>query len=239
MHIQWLGHSAFKVKLGAAQILFDPFLRGNPSFSGDFAAVVKGTTHVLVTHAHNDHLGDTLEILKATGATLVANYEIASYVASEFSDAKTAAMNIGGTAQVNGIDVTMTRAHHSSSYTAPDGRVIYGGSPGGLIARHDGRSVYHMGDTCVFSDMKLIEEFFAPEIGLVPIGDWFTMGPREAALAVDRYFHFKHVIPCHWGTFPMLAQSPDEFARNVHHTIVWAPKPGESREFPRPVPLHS
>ena len=231
MHIQWLGHSAFKVTVGSAQILFDPFLRGNPKFDGDFSAVVKGTTHVLLTHAHNDHFGDTIEILKATGATLAANFEIASYVASQYSEAKTVGMNIGGTAPVGGVEVTLTRAHHSSSYSAPDGRIIYGGEPGGVIARADGRSVYHMGDTAAFSDMALIDELHRPEIGIVPMGDWFTMGPNEAAIAVDRYFHFKYAIPCHWGTFPILAQSPEEFVRSVRHCIVWAPQPMEERDF--------
>ena len=231
MLIQWLGHSAFKVKIGSAQILFDPFLRGNPKFAGDFGATIKGATHVLLSHAHNDHFGDTIEILKATGATLVANYEICAYVASQYPEAKTAGMNIGGKALVDGVEVVMTRAHHSSSFTAPDGSVIYGGEPGGLIARVDGRSVLHMGDTAAFADMALIDELHRPQIGLVPIGDWFTMGPREAALAVDRFFHFKYAIPCHWGTFPMLEPTPDEFVRSVHHCIVWTPKPMEAHEF--------
>lgn len=231
MLIQWLGHSAFKVTIGSAQILFDPFLKGNPQFKGDFAATIKGATHVLVTHMHNDHFGDTIEILKSTGATLVSNYEIASYVTSEFSDAKTVGVNIGGTAHLGELAVTMTRAHHSSGYTTPDGRMIYGGEAGGLIARVDSRSVYHLGDTSAFSDMALIDELHRPQVGLVPIGDWFTMGPREAALAVDRFFHFKYVIPCHWGTYPNLAQSTEDFVRFVHHCIVWAAEPGEAREF--------
>ncbi|MGO9743841.1 MAG: metal-dependent hydrolase [Roseiarcus sp.] len=232
MYIQWLGHSAFKVRLGSAQILFDPFLRDNPKFSGNFDATVRGTTHVLLTHAHNDHFGDTIEILKATGATLVSNFEIASYVASVYSEADVAGMNIGGTAAVGGgLEVTMTRAHHSSSYLAPDGSVIYGGEPTGLIARAEGRSIFHMGDTAAFADMALIEELHSPEIGIVPMGDWYTMGAEEAAMVVDRYFHFKFAIPCHWGTFPMLEQSPEKFVRSVHHCIVWAPNPMDAREL--------
>ena len=231
MKIQWLGHSAFKATLGAAEILFDPFLKGNPKFSGDFEATIKGTTHVLLTHAHNDHFGDTIEILKATGATVVANYEITSFIQTQYSDAKVAPMNIGGTAKLGPIDVTLTRAHHSSSYTTSDGKVIYGGEPGGVIARADGHSIYHLGDTNAFADMALIDELHRPEVGIIPIGDWFTMGAREAALAVNRYFHFKIAIPCHYLTFPLLAQSPDEFVRAVSGSEVWAPKPGEAREF--------
>jgi L-ascorbate metabolism protein UlaG (beta-lactamase superfamily) len=231
MKIQWLGHSAFLAELGGAKVLFDPFLKGNPKFSGDFDGVIEGTTHVLLTHAHNDHFGDTIEVLKRAGATLVANYEICSYVSSQFSDAKTCPMNIGGTAAAGPIQVTLTRAHHSSSYTAPDGRIIYGGEPGGVIARAGGRSIYHVGDTNAFADMALIDELHRPEIGIVPIGDWFTMGAREAALAVNRYFHFKVAIPCHYLTFPMLAQSPEEFVRGVNSSEVWAPKPMDAREF--------
>ena len=231
MDIQWLGHSAFKVKIGANVVLFDPFLKGNPSFTGDFSATIADVTHVLMTHAHNDHFGDTLEILKSTGATLVASYEICSYVASVHSDARTFGMNIGGSANVGGLDVVMVRAHHSSSYAAPDGRIIYGGEPSGLIARADGRSVYHMGDTAAYSDMMLIDELHHPEIGIVPIGDAFTMGAREAALAVDRWFRFKTVIPCHYLTFPMLAQSAEPFMRAVRKAEVWTPKPMQSRKF--------
>ena len=231
MEIQWLGHSAFKATLGDARVLFDPFLHGNPKFSGDFDAVVADATHVLVTHAHNDHFGDTIEILKRTGATLVSTYEICSYAASVYPEAKTFGMNIGGSAHVGALGVTMVRAYHSSSYSAPDGRIIYGGEPSGLIARAVGRSLYHMGDTAAFSDMALIDELYRPEIGIVPMGDCFTMGANEAALAVNRWFHFKTVIPCHWGTFPMLAQSTDSFAEAVENAEVWAPRPMESKKF--------
>lgn len=231
MKIQWLGHAAFKVSFDTARVLFDPFLNGNPKFTGDFAATIDGATHVLVTHAHNDHFGDAIEIMKATGATLVATFEICSYVASQYAEAKIAPMNIGGTARVGEIDVTMTRAHHSSSYSAPDGRIIYGGEPAGLIARADGRSVYHMGDTNAFADMALIDELHKPEVGIVPIGDRFTMGAREAALAVNRFFRFKAVIPCDYLTFPFIAQTPEEFVRNVTRSEVWAPKPMDERQF--------
>ncbi len=187
---------------------------------------------MLLTHAHNDHFGDTIEILRTTGATLVANYEICSYVTSQFSDAKVCMMNIGGTAAAGPIEVTLTRAHHTSSYAAPDGKIIYGGEPGGIIARAGGHSIYHLGDTNAFGDMALIDELFRPEIGLVPIGDRFTMGAREAALAVNRFFRFRVVIPCHYMTFPGIAQSADEFVRGVTVSEVWAPAPMDAaREF--------
>ena len=231
MDIQWLGHSAFKVVAGKAHVLFDPFLNGNPLFSGDYEGIVRGTTHVLMTHAHNDHFGDTIDILKRTGATLVANYEICMYVASVYPEAKIWPMNIGGTATVGDVEVTLVRAHHSSSYAAPDGRIIYGGEAGGIILRVGKRSVYHMGDTSAFADMALINELHEPEIGIAPIGDNFTMGGHEAALAVNRWFNFNTVIPCHYRTFPMLAQKPDLLVKGVETAEVWTPEPMDSRKF--------
>jgi L-ascorbate metabolism protein UlaG (beta-lactamase superfamily) len=219
------------VVAGEAHVLFDPFLNGNPLFSGDYAAIVEGTTHVLMTHAHNDHFGDTIDILKRTGATLVAAYEICIYVASVHAEARIMPMNIGGSASAGDIAVTMVRAHHSSSYAAPDGRIVYGGEPSGLILRAGKRSLYHMGDTCAFADMALINELHEPEIGIVPIGDCFTMGGREAALAVNRWFNLKTVIPCHYRTFPMLARNADLLVKNVDTAEVWAPEPMGSRAF--------
>ncbi|MBD8066218.1 metal-dependent hydrolase [Devosia sp. PTR5] len=215
MQIHYLGHSAFKIVTGDAVVLFDPFLTGNPKFSGNRDAMVADVTHVLVTHGHNDHFGDTIDILKMTGATLVSTPELCGYVASVFGDAKTRGMNIGGTAKLGAISVSMVKAFHSSSYSAPDGRTIYGGMPTGLILKAEGKALYHMGDTDSFGDMALINELHRPDIGIVPIGDNFTMGPDEAALAVNRFFAFTTVIPCHYGTFGLLEQSADGFAAKV------------------------
>ena len=231
MQIQWLGHSAFKIVIGEVRALFDPFLTGNPTFKGDVDEIIAGATHVLLTHGHNDHFGDTIDILKKTGATFVSTPELCGYVGSVLPDAKAHGLNIGGGAQIGGATVTMTRAYHSSSYSAPDGRVIYGGMPTGLILKAGGRSVYHMGDTSAFSDMALIQELHRPEIGIVPIGDNYTMGPAEAAMAVNRWFDFKTVIPCHYGTFPILVKSPEEFRAKVAKGEVRTPKPMETLEI--------
>jgi L-ascorbate metabolism protein UlaG (beta-lactamase superfamily) len=230
MQIQWFGHSAFKVVLGDARVLFDPFLTGNPKFKGDIDEVIKGTTHVLVTHAHNDHFGDTIDILKKTGATLVSTFEICVYAGSVASDVKTQPMNTGGAVKSGPISITMVKAYHSSSYHAADGKVIYGGMPTGLIVKADGRSVYHMGDTDLYSDMALTQRFHRPEIGIVPIGDAYTMGPETAAYAVNTWFDFKTVIPCHYATFPGLVQNADEFTAKVTKGKVWAPAPMEFGE---------
>jgi L-ascorbate metabolism protein UlaG (beta-lactamase superfamily) len=210
MKLTWLGHAAFRLEFGKAVILFDPFLSGNPKFKGTVAEAGQGATHILITHGHDDHIGDAVEIAKASGAQLVSCYEVCMYLASEGVENINPG-NTGGTIRCGDFDVTFTPAQHSSGIVR-DGRSIYLGNPNGLIVMpNDGRSIYHMGDTDVFSDMALIQELYQPKIGLVPIGDRFTMGARTAALAVKRYFDFETVVPCHYGTFDLLDQTPEHF----------------------------
>lgn len=210
MKLVWLGHSAFRIEIGAAIILIDPFLRGNPKFKLDFFAATAGATHILLTHGHDDHVGDCVEIAGASGAEVISNFEICMYLAGQ-GVAKVNPGNTGGTIRCGEFNVSFTQALHSSS-TIVDGRFIYLGNPMGLVvAPSIGPVVYHMGDTDIFSDMALISELHRPQIGLVPVGDRFTMGGDTAAEAVHRYFSFDAVIPCHYGTFDMLAQDPSEF----------------------------
>lgn len=225
MKIQWLGHSAFKLSADNAVVLIDPFLRGNPKFSGTLDEAAEGVTHVLLTHGHNDHFGDTLDILKTTNATFVSTPELAGYVSAQSGAENCVGMNIGGTFEAGGIKVTMVQAFHSSSYEAPDGNVIYGGMPAGLIVEMGGHRIYHMGDTGIFSDMGLINELYRPDVGIVPMGGHFTMDAEAAALAINRYFDFETVLPCHYGTFPILAQNTDDFAKNVKKGSVKTPAP--------------
>lgn len=229
MDIQWLGHSAFKLTSGSIRVLIDPFLNGNPKFSGTFDDTIAGTTHVLVTHGHNDHVGDALGILGKTGATFVSTPELCDYVQEKFPDAKLSPLNFGGTARFADLSVSMVRAHHSSSFFEAPGRIVYGGNPSGLVVRLGGHSVYHMGDTCAFSDMALIAELHKPDIVIAPIGDTYTMGAAEAALCIDRFLKPKLAIPCHYGTFPALAANADEFVRAVKSCEVWAPRPMQAR----------
>lgn len=231
MKIQWLGHSAFKLIADHAVVLIDPFLNGNPKFSGTVAETAKGVTHVLLTHGHNDHFGDTLEILKATQAIFVSTPELAGYVSAQSGAKNCVGMNIGGTLEADGIKITMVQAFHSSSYTEPGGKVVYGGMPTGLIIEMGGHRVYHMGDTGVFADMGLINELYHPDVGIVPMGGHFTMDAEAAALAVNRYFDFETVIPCHYGTFPILAESAKPFAEKVKKGTVRVPDPMETIEI--------
>jgi L-ascorbate metabolism protein UlaG (beta-lactamase superfamily) len=214
MKLIWLGHSAFRIETGAAVILIDPFLRGNPKFELDFAAATAGATHILLTHGHDDHVGDSVDIAKASGAEVISNFEVCMYLAGQ-GVAKINPGNTGGTIACGDFSVSFTQALHSSS-TIVDGRFIYLGNPMGLVvAPREGPVLYHMGDTDIFSDMALINEMHHPKIGLVPVGDRFTMGGKTAAEAVKRYFAFDAVVPCHYGTFDLLAQDPSEFVAAV------------------------
>lgn len=228
MKIQWLGHSAFKLTGDGACVLIDPFLTGNPSFSGTFDEAAEGVTHILLTHGHNDHFGDTFALLESTGAQFVAPFELAEYVAAKSGSPNCVGMGIGGRFQAEGFAVSMVQAFHSSSYEEPEGGVIYGGMPTGLIVEMDAHRIYHMGDTGLFGDMALIAELAKPTIGIVPIGGHFTMDADAAALAVNRYFDFDTVIPCHYGTFPVLAQDAKHFAQKVTKGKVLVPNPMET-----------
>lgn len=210
MKITWYGHSAFRIEYAGAVVLIDPFLSYNPSFKGSVEEVGKGVTHIVLTHGHGDHTGDTIPIAKATGAKVVANADITDWLSSQ-GVGTVDPMNTGGTTDQGGFTVTLVNALHSSS-TLKDGVSHALGNPNGVILKASGEKVlYHMGDTDIFGDMALIDEIHSPQVGLVPIGDRFTMGGKVAALACRRFFHFETVIPCHYGTFPLLDATADTF----------------------------
>ena len=213
MKITWYGHACFKLEVGSSVVLFDPFLTGNPVFESmgrTVEEVTKDVTHVALTHGHDDHLGDTVAICQKTGATLIAIVEIALYLNSQGVE-KVDPANIGGTVDHEDFKVTLVNAVHSSA-TVVDGQSIGLGNPCGLIIKGmQGKAVYHMGDTDIFSDMGLINELYQPDVGLVPIGDRFTMGARTAALACKRFFNFSTIIPCHYGTFPSIDKDASQF----------------------------
>ncbi|HEV7416707.1 metal-dependent hydrolase [Tianweitania sediminis] len=231
MELTWYGHAAFKIKAGNANILIDPFLTGNPSWNKGWQEAAEGVTHVLLTHGHNDHVGDAAEILKATGAMLVANPEICGYLGSKGID-KVNPGNHGGTVDAGGFTVTFVNALHSSAYSLEDGGNVYLGNPNGLVLHFpDAPTVYHMGDTDIFGDMALINELHQPDVGLVPIGDRFTMGGAVAALACRRFFNFKTVVPCHFGTFPLLDATAETFQAGLADTDVAVLTPEIGKPF--------
>ncbi|WP_249694834.1 metal-dependent hydrolase [Stappia sp. WLB 29] len=217
MKLTYLGHAAFRVEIPGAILLIDPFLSGNPSFPSDMTVekASEGVTHILLTHGHDDHTGDTIAIAKATGAQVTANFEVSMWVQSQGHE-NINPMGCGGTVDVGPFAVSLTQAHHTSSSLAGGWPPVYMGQPNGLIVRaKDQPTLYHMGDTDIFGDMALVNELYAPKVGIVPIGDRFTMGARTAALACRRFFDFDTVIPCHFGTFPILDQSADAFVREM------------------------
>ncbi|TCT39509.1 metal-dependent hydrolase [Martelella mediterranea] len=234
MKLIWLGHSAFRIETAEATILIDPFFTGNASFEGlDREKLTEGVTHILLTHGHGDHLGDTVEIARQTGATVLANADLASWLSTKGLE-KLEPGNTGGTVDFGSFTVTFTNALHSSAFLTEDGVSHALGNPNGLMLHIDDEpTVYHMGDTDIFSDMALINELHGPAIGLVPIGDRFTMGGAVAALACKRYFNFDAVIPIHYGTFPIIDQTPDAFVEGMagSSTVVKTPKPGEAISF--------
>jgi L-ascorbate metabolism protein UlaG (beta-lactamase superfamily) len=210
MQITWYGHSAFRLDFAGSAVLIDPFFTGNPAFKADKAAATKGITHIVLTHGHGDHVGDTLDIAKTTGVPVIANYDLCMWLAAKGLE-KFDPMNTGGTTDQGGFTVTMVRADHSSGDIV-DGTPVYLGNPNGVIIKAPGEPVvYHMGDTDVFGDMALIDELHAPKVAFVPIGDRFTMSPKTAAFAVKRFFKLDTVIPCHYGSFPIIEPNADGF----------------------------
>jgi len=214
MKITWLGHSAYRLDFGDAAVLIDPFLA---AFEGDAEAATAGATHIVLTHGHADHVGDTVAIARRTGARLVAGYEICQHLGRKGVTA-TDPMNTGGTTDQGGFTVTLTVAFHSSSEMDEAGVLHNLGLPNGVVVapKDGGPAVYHMGDTDIFSDMALIAEIHRPGVVMVPMGDRFTMGPRVAALAVRRFLpDVPVVLPCHYGTFPPLVRTPEPFLREM------------------------
>jgi len=204
--IRWLGHSGFEMELANKILLIDPWLTGNPLATMK-ASDIKKTDVVCVTHDHRDHLGDAIGICKRTGATFVGIYELGVF-AEENGVKNVVGINIGGTVDVKGIDITMVQAFHSSTRGAPTGFVI----------KAEGKTIYHTGDTGLFGDMKLIGEIHRPDVALIPIGDYYTMGPREAAEAV-KLINSSVVIPMHYKTFPVLSPSAEDFIKFVKEKV--------------------
>lgn len=225
MKISYHGHSVVKIETGEHTILIDPFLTGNGQT--DLQAKNEKPTHILLTHGHNDHVGDTIRLAKDHGALVIATFELADYLATQGAD--THGMGIGGSREFDFGTVKFTQAFHSSSYTDNEGTVHYTGMPAGLLLKIEGKTIYHAGDTGLFSDMKLIGEH-GIDLAFLPIGDNFTMGPRDAARAVE-FIEPKIVVPMHYNTFPPIEQDPEHFKSLVHSADVQILKAGEEVRF--------
>ncbi|MFN2466599.1 MAG: metal-dependent hydrolase [Gaiellaceae bacterium] len=222
--LTWLGHAAFRIDSpGGKRIYVDPWL-GNPKCP-EGEREVDRVDVIALTHGHDDHVGDTVELYRRHHPIVLAIVELRSWLGRQGVDFELAhALNKGGTAEVGGIAFTLTNAHHSSS--AEDGSYL--GEPAGIVVElEDGFTLYFAGDTCVFGDMQLIGRIYRPNLAVIPIGDHFTMGPREAAVALE-LLGVGRCVPCHYGTFPLLRGTPEELRKLAPDVEVLAPDPGEA-----------
>ena len=226
MKISYHGHSVVKIMTEGKTILIDPFINGNSLT--DLTVADEKPDVILLTHAHNDHVGDTVELAQESGAKVVAPVELANYLGTFGLDA--VGMNLGGAKEFDFGTVKYTKAFHSSSYTTDDGDVIYGGMPAGILFKAEGKTVYHAGDTDLFGDMELIGKRNQIDVAFLPIGDFFTMGPEDAAYAAE-LLKAKVVVPIHYNTFPPIKQDPQRFKEMVKGSDVRILEAGESIEL--------
>jgi L-ascorbate metabolism protein UlaG (beta-lactamase superfamily) len=232
--LTWYGHACLELQTpGGVTILFDPWF-ANPASPRPPESVDRCDL-MLVSHGHSDHLGNALPIASRTRPAWPAIHELALWLGSVYpAPDDVIGMNKGGTVDTCGLRVTMTSADHSAGdWDNAAGAPRYLGEPAGFVIElEDGSRIYFAGDTNVFGDMRLIGELYRPDVAILPIGGHYTMGPREAALAVE-LLGVREVLPIHYGTYPILAGTPDELrhelaARSLHGVHVHAPEPGET-----------
>ncbi len=224
--LTWLGHSTYRIETPAGKtVLVDPWVMGNP-MCPEAEKKIKKVDVMLCTHGHFDHIGDAVAIATQHNPTVVGIYELCAWMEKK-GVKQISPMNKGGTQKVGDLRVTMVHAEHSCGIQDGD-QIVYGGEACGYVMEFEnGVKIYHAGDTCVFGDMQIIRELYAPEIVMLPIGDHFTMSPREAAYAC-RLLKPQTVIPMHFGTFPLLTGTPGELKKLVKDAEILEMKPGQT-----------
>lgn len=229
MKITWLGHSAFHLEIDGTDILIDPFLTGNPKYPAGYDDKLAKVDAILVTHGHGDHVGDSARLAQKFDSVVVSQPEICQFLGRTAGLKKFESMNTGGAVKVGTTTVAMVMAFHSSAIVE-NGVVTCTSDPIGFVVSGGGHTVYHTGDTGLFGDMSIIQDVYQPDIGLIPIGDRYTMGPTTAAYACNKLLNLKTVIPMHYGTFPALSGKVEDFAPLVKRGAVRIMTPGETIE---------
>lgn len=223
MKLTWLGHSGFRLEIEEAVVLIDPWMTGNPVFpAARRDEAIAGATHILLTHGHGDHAGDTLAVAKELGIPVVGIFDLISFW-QESEGIEGIGFNKGGTVDIGGAKVSMVPASHSSSLGSPNGP-IYAGSEVGYVISGEDRVIYLSGDTTIMADMGWIGEYYRPDVGILCAGGHFTMDMKGAAFAARKYFDFQTVIPCHYRTFPLLEQSAKVLAEGLPDVAVIEPE---------------
>jgi L-ascorbate metabolism protein UlaG (beta-lactamase superfamily) len=227
MEITWLGHGTFQFRLPSGEVvLMDPWIEGNPAYPQGHA--IDRVDLICISHGHFDHIHDAVPLAERFSPQVVGIFETCHWLESK-GVKNTHPMNKGGSQQVGSVTITMTHAVHSCGIL-DDGKIIYGGEAAGYVLRlADGRALYFAGDTNVFTDMQLIAQLYSPQLAFLPIGDLYTMSPREAAVAC-RLLEAPRVIPMHFGTFPALTGRPAELGKLLEDTgtKVWELQPGKT-----------
>ena len=226
--LTWLGHAAFRIDTpGGKRIYVDPFLSGNPK-TPDAEKEPERMDAIAITHGHSDHVGDAVDLAKKHSCPVVALVELSMWLNGKGIDENSLpSPNKGGTVDVDGVTFTLTNAFHSSG--TPDG--TYGGEPTGIVVGlEDGTKIYFAGDTCVFGDMQLIGRIYEPDVAVLPIGGHYTMDPKEAAVALE-LLGTKRCVPCHYGTFPVLAGTPQELKQLAPNVDIAEIEPGDTVEL--------
>ena len=226
MKVTYHGHSVVKIETGGKTILIDPFITGNGLT--DLTVEDIKPDVIILTHGHNDHVGDTVQLAKENDSLVIANDELSTYLS--WQGLRVHGMHIGGAYQFEFGKVKLTPAFHGTGLQTGENQIVYCGMPAGILFMAEGKTIYHAGDTALFSDMKLIGERHPIDLAFLPIGDNYTMGPEDAAYAA-KLLAAKTIVPIHYNTFPVIKQDPQDFLQLLEKQNGKVLNPGEGIEL--------